>query len=102
MPTCARGRRNVFMEMFEMYVKKWGGARHVNRRRRKDRGRTLSRSWDLLRSRPLLPQRRYARLPMNLTASFFVLLPTDVSVTRRVTCEPTAAADLTVTWAVMR
>jgi hypothetical protein len=45
---------------------------------------------------------RYGRLPVNLTVSFLVLLPTEVRVTRRVICEPTAAADLTVTLALMR
>lgn len=44
----------------------------------------------------------YFRLPVNVTASFLVLLPTEVSVTRRVTFEPMAAVDLTVTLAVMR
>lgn len=46
--------------------------------------------------------RRYARLPVSLTASFLVPLPTEAMVSNRVTFEPTAALDLTVTLAVMR
>lgn len=55
-----------------------------------------------MRTDPPFVSRPYARFPMNLTASFLPLLPTEVMITGRVTFEPTAAVDLTVTVAVMR